>query len=265
MTEEIDNNVASEQPVQEVVEDSSVTNEATEPEKEVNEDKTFTQDQVDGFMAKTRTITERRVRQQLEGKAQAAAPVQNVGNQAQDGYVNDPFLGQIPASTSTDDYRQMLMTAAQSEAQPVQQTQSYQAPVNQAPNKPANQLSQGTLSQLDDCIIHNEDAERIMSQAPITPVMAESAAADSKGIDNLYRLQKENPQKVFEISRLSPMKQAEAMWQLNRDMEVRRQKKIKSNATPQPAPLDEGESAIHKPYAELSWHEKQTIRRKRGL
>lgn len=264
MTDEVNEKVASEQPVQKVVEDSSVTNEATEPEKEVNEDKTFTQDQVDGFMAKTRTITERRVRQQLEGKAQATAPVQNVGNQTQDGYVNDPFLGQIPANTSMDDYKQMLMSAAQGETQPTQQTQTYQAPVNQAPNKPANQLSQGTLSQLDDCIIHNEDAERIMSQAPVTPVMAEAVATDTKGIDNLYRLQKENPQRVFEISRMSQMKQAEAMWQLNKDMEVRRQKKIKSNATPQPAPLDEGESAIHKSYAELSWHEKEAVRRKRG-
>jgi hypothetical protein len=69
---------------------------------------------------------------------------------------------------------------------------------------------------------------------------------------------KERPHEVYQICTLSPMEQQAKMWELNQQCSAKRAPKVKTDATRQPAPLPESGN-INKPYAELSYMEKQAV------
>lgn len=92
--------------------------------------------------------------------------------------------------------------------------------------------------------------------------MTRAVSTDPEGVLNLYNAIKEKPHEMLKISRLSPMAQQQKMWELNQEVLNRKTPKVKSNATPQPAPLASSGGKVNKSYDDMTYSEKKAYIKK---
>lgn len=209
---------------------------------------------------------------QKQQQQQQAVPVQTQSPGAD--YVYDPVFDWVHKDTTTEQKYNALIQAL-TDPNAVQSQINVAAPNNQvqpaqtaAPEEQQNtgyQVDKETgkkiLDQIDECKVEYEDFENTMNSvgldATSLPIFETVAAISDDGVKFLYDLAKEDPQKLFKISRLSPNAQRFEI----RDLLIESKKTAKkiSNATPQPDPLDTNGSI--KTDSDMSF----TDRRKREL
>jgi hypothetical protein len=131
-----------------------------------------------------------------------------------------------------------------------------------SPSQAVEDLAPEALGQCHEVIIKHPDAETVFKSSLITSSMANAATQDAHGMENLYLLQKKDPNRVFQISQMPIHQQRYAVWQLNQEMNQNRQKKIKTNATEQPPPLNE-RGNINKERSEMSYLERKRAEERR--
>jgi hypothetical protein len=254
--EQKNNDSASfEKPAEVIVENKQADSDQNKTEE--NTERKFSQDEVDRIVSRRSARMERHYKKELSGTQQQA--VNNVSVAPSENHVFDNFLGWIPKDTSREQYSSMLMNH-------VANTQTEQ----QNPQKKSESIFDGekksrSLDQYDRCLLDHDDAEAVLNSIPIASALVEYSSATDKdgyGIENLYRLQKEDPKRLFEISRLQPAEQTREIVLLHQEMSNKRQKKIKSNATPQPQIIG-GNSPPSKDINSMTYAERKALAQKR--
>lgn len=242
----------------------------------------LSQEEYDAKAAKIKAIAERRAKREVEAKyaeemsrfkAQYNDQKTTQNNFAQGqppspDYIWDNNLGWIHKDMSVQDYSSMVgqaltqlnipgSTAAQQapaapSSQPVQQSQHQ-------PNEAYGGLSQQALEQIDECIVEYNDFKATAAQI-ITPAMANAAAMAPDGLKMLYELHQENPLELYKMTQLSPDEQKFKVWELQKEKAVKAQKKVVTNATPQPEPLETNGTVRR--YEDLSIADRKALRLK---
>ncbi len=267
--EQVEDSVDSASPV-ETSEDNSENEEA----KLSSEDKIiFTKEEFNRKEAKTAAKAERRARRKLEAEyAQKLAQTQQnsaqglAQQQAQQSiapsadHIWDNVLGWIHKDTTREQYSSLINSALQAiEQHGVPGTTATQSgyeggSVNQSPNvSNSSQYSDRLLDQIDDCAVEFEDLGPVLKSVNISKEMLEAAALSKGGIEDLYKMAKEDPNALLNISRLDPYEQQSRVLELQQKRKTSA-KKIPS-ATPQPEPLRSNGNV--KNVDEMSFLEKQ--------
>jgi hypothetical protein len=240
----------SESNVEEEAEQKAESN--TDDEKVV-----LTKKEYEKEIVKHKEIAKRRARRELErdladkveqNKAQQSAqqPVQQP--QQSDLMWDENLNAYISKEISVREYEQWVTTGVKPQSV-IQRENSKQAANNQQSqaqmpkNAEKQVLSDDAEDQAIACQADFDDFADVIKNAAVTPEMVNAAANDKNGIKNLYEIQKSNPQKLFEISKLPKGKQAFAVWNLNNEVR-RNSSKIVSTASKQPKAL--GSSKIIK-------------------
>jgi hypothetical protein len=192
------------------------------------------------------------LQKQQATQATQAAPVQTQAPNPDDVY--DPVFGWIPKDTTAEQKYNALVQHVIAQDPNAAQTQSN-AGASNAQNPPAQpavapqqaagyqtdkETARKILDQIDECKVEYEDFESAINSVGLNadslPIFETVVETDPEGVKFLYKLAKEDPQKLFKISRLSPNAQRFEI----RDLLIESKKAAKkvSQATPQPDPLD---------------------------
>lgn len=230
-----------------------------EPEKIV-----LTKAEKDAEEMKIREIEQRKAKRRAEQEVDARVKqeVENLKQQIpqqqqqQQGYVppapspdhiwDESIRQWVDPNMSLQDYAQ-LATQTQPQAgyynqQPPVNQQINQQPAQpqQTPAKSQPQFTEEAMNQADECVVRIKDFKEVLTIAPISPEMANAAALDSNGLNNLYEMAKEptSAAELYKILQLPVKEQEQRMWMMNQKFADERADKLKSKATPQASPLN---------------------------
>lgn len=224
----------------------------------------LTRDELNARELGIKRIAERKARKQFEAEL-----AQQYANQPQ-GAVNETAThvwdanlnNWIPKNITIADYQALVNQSTQPAGgvqTPMQQ--QYQQPSQQrsqiTPDSKAD-LSDQALLQIGALTAKDPNVSQALQGLPISIEMVNAVAVDPDGINNLYSAIKSHPYEIFKISQLSPIEQQAKMWELNQQCRTQKASKVKTNATPQPEPLNES-GIVNKKVADMTYAERKAI------
>ena len=241
----------------------------TEPEdkeSETSEDDvvSLTRDELNARELGIKRIAERKARKQFEAELaqQYATQPQKAETETANEFWDANLNSWIPKNITIADYQALVNQSTQPQGgvqAPIQQ--QYQQPLQQVshitPDSKAD-LSDQALLQIGVLTAKDPNVSQALQGLPITIDMVNAVAVDPAGINNLYEAIKSRPHEIFKISQLSPVEQQAKMWELNQQCRTNKAPKIKTNATPQPEPLNESGN-VNKKVADMTYAERKAI------
>lgn len=251
----------------------------------------LTKDQFDAKSAKIRAIAEKKARRQTERELlekqaallassppSAPSPPSAAPQLLQDPtgqYIFVPELGRWISNDMTVTELMQLANEINVNPPPTNGQNNQAIPSNiTSENAQVNPTNQSVPSQksvfteaAEQQLIENEveipDFVSVLKQVSfITPDMVNAATVDPQGLKNIYQMAKDSPHELYRISQLSPIERQQAMWSLNQKAQNKRAKKVQTQATRQPAPLQTGSGKINKSWADMSYSEKKAARQR---
>lgn len=253
----------------EIVNQSAETQ--TEPEETENKTSeediiSLTRDELNARELGIKRIAERKARKQFEADLaqQYATQPQKAATETADSVWDANLNTYIPKNITIADYQNLINQASQPQNGGYART--IQDPQYQQPTQPVSQitpdskvdLSDKALFQVAALTAKDPNVSQALQGLPISIEMANAVAIDPDGITNLYEAIKSQPHEIFKICQLSPIEQQAKMWELNQKCRLNKASKIKTNATPQPAPLSES-GFVNKKVADMTYAERKAI------
>jgi len=216
----------------------------------------FTQKEIDNMLSKKEAIAKRKAKREVEREyAQKLVQPQvsnanfsqpESANSAPANYEWDNVLGWVPAGTSAEERYNMIQReifSMQSGQAPQQQNNAYSAPQQVQQNNVIRNdsnpggLSDQALEQIDEVSVEHDDFMATAGQI-VTPAMANATGLFKDGMKSLYKINKDNPLALFNISKLSPVEQQYKVWELLKKHEGASKVNKVTKVAPVPAPLE---------------------------